>query len=358
MNEKKGNKNTTVIKPGTTDGSILGAMFKAYGGPFWFAGLLQIALNCLTFASPLLLNQLITYTVPGIAGPLWQGLVLTFALFLCTFLSSIFNGQYFLKTFVVGFRIRSGLISAIYRKSLRISSAAKKDTTVGEIVNLMAVDAQRFFELVSYLVSLNSEQLWHKFILNIFQHVLWSGPVVIGVAIWLLWEYLGIAVLAGLGVMLLMVPLSGVIAAKLRDLQIVQMKVKDERVKSMNEVLNGMKVLKLYAWEPSFEKLILGTREKEMVVLKKAALYNAGTYFVWSLAPFLVSLASYITFVLMGGILTPNVAFVSFALFNVLRFPMAMCKLFKCDNFRMVIHETFFFFCTVPMMIALVMQAL
>jgi ATP-binding cassette, subfamily C (CFTR/MRP), member 1 len=112
------------------------------------------------------------------------------------------------------------------------------------------------------------------------------------------------------------------------------MKVKDERVKSMNEVLNGMKVLKLYAWEPSFEKLIMGTREKEMGVLRKAALYNAGTYFVWSLAPFLVSLASYITFVLMGGVLTPNIAFVSLALFNILRFPMAMCKLHKYDNFQ------------------------
>lgn len=124
-----------------------------------------------------------------------------------------------------------------------------------------------------------------------------------------------------------MIPVSGVIAAKLRDLQVVQMKVKDERVKSMNEILNGMKVLKLYAWEPSFEKLVLGTREKEMIVLRKAALLNAGTYFVWSLAPFLVSLASYVTFVLLGGTLTPNIAFVSVALFNILRFPMAMCTL-------------------------------
>lgn len=151
-NDKKGKGSATPEKVGTTNGSILPAMVKAYGGPFWFAGLLQIALNCLTFAMPLLLNQLITYTSPKQPGPLWQGLVLVFGLFLTTFLSSLFNGQYFLKTFIVGFRIRSGLISAIYRKSLRISSAAKKDTTVGEVVNLMAVDAQRFFELVSYLV--------------------------------------------------------------------------------------------------------------------------------------------------------------------------------------------------------------
>lgn len=133
-------------------------MFKAFGGPFWFAGLLQLILNVLTFASPLLLNELILYIGPSIDenfnityGPLWQGLVYSFGFFLVTFLTSIFNGQYFWYTFVVGFRIRSALISAIYRKSLRISSVAKKDTTVGEIVNLMAVDAQRFFELVSYL---------------------------------------------------------------------------------------------------------------------------------------------------------------------------------------------------------------
>jgi ATP-binding cassette, subfamily C (CFTR/MRP), member 1 len=312
MKKEKGSGGIDSTSSKMTNGSILPAMTKAFGGPFWFAGLIQLILNVLTFASPLILNELILYTtrnpITGEMGPLWQGLVLTFGLFLVTFLSAIFNGQYFLNTFVVGFRIRSALISAIYRKSLRISSSAKKDTTVGEIVNLMAVDAQRFFELVSYL------------------HVLWSGPLVIAVAIYMLWQYLGYAVLSGLAVMILMVPVSGVIAGKLRDLQVVQMKVKDERVKSMNEILNGMKVLKLYAWEPSFEQLIFGTRDKEMTILKKTALLNAGTYFVWSLAPFLVSLASYITFVLMGGRLTPPVAFVTIALFNILRFPMAMCK--------------------------------
>jgi ATP-binding cassette, subfamily C (CFTR/MRP), member 1 len=47
--------------PKTTDGSILPAMIKAYGGPFWFAGILQIGLNLLTFATPLLLNELVIF---------------------------------------------------------------------------------------------------------------------------------------------------------------------------------------------------------------------------------------------------------------------------------------------------------
>lgn len=211
-------------------------------------------------------------------------------------------------TYLVGFRIRTALISSIYRKALKISSAAKKDITAGEIVNLMAVDAQRFYSLISYF------------------HILWSGLLVMGIAIWQLWNLLGIALVSGLLVTILTLPITAVTASKMRDLFHSQMEIKDERVKSMNEVLNGMKVLKLYAWEPSFEQQVLAVRQKEVDLLKKSAIFNAGIYFIWTLTPFLVTLASFVTFVLLGNTLTPTVAFVSLSLFNILRGPMAMCK--------------------------------
>lgn len=34
------------------------------------------------------------------------------------------------------------------------------------------------------------------------------------------------------------------------------MKYKDERLKLMTEILNGMKVIKFYAWENSMQKLV------------------------------------------------------------------------------------------------------
>jgi hypothetical protein len=49
----------------------------------------------------------------------------------------------------------------------------------------------------------------------------------------------------------------------------------------INEILNGIKVLKLYAWEPSFENLIGETREREISTLRKAAMLNAITEFQW-----------------------------------------------------------------------------
>lgn len=88
--------------------------------------------------------------------------------------------------------------------------------------------------------------------------------------------------------MIILIPVNGFIANKIKTLQIRQMKNKDERVKLMNEILSGIKVLKLYAWEPSFEDQVLKIREKEIKVLKEAAYLNAGTAFIWSCAPFLV----------------------------------------------------------------------
>ena len=54
---------------------------------------------------------------------------------------------YFIYRYAVGIRIRSSVISAIYRKSLRVSPSGKKDATTGEVVNLMSVDVQRIVDL-------------------------------------------------------------------------------------------------------------------------------------------------------------------------------------------------------------------
>lgn len=66
------------------------------------------------------------------------------------------------------------------------------------------------------------------------------------------------------------------------------MKSKDNRIKLMNEVLNGIKVLKLYAWELAFRDKVSQIREGELRVLKKAAYLAAVSTFTWVCAPFMV----------------------------------------------------------------------
>ena len=87
-------------------------------------------------------------------------------------------------------------------QSLKLNNEARKGTTVGQIVNLMSVDAQRFQDAPAYL------------------HMIWSAPFTIAVALYFLWMELGPSSLAGLAVMLLLAPINVVVAQKTRTLQV------------------------------------------------------------------------------------------------------------------------------------------
>lgn len=67
------------------------------------------------------------------------------------------------------------------------------------------------------------------------------------------------------------------------------MKLKDDRVKMISEVLGGMKVLKLYAWEQPFEDIIISKRLKEVLALRKSLFVEAFLVILFIVAPFFVS---------------------------------------------------------------------
>jgi ATP-binding cassette subfamily C (CFTR/MRP) protein 1 len=156
-------------------------------------------------------------------------------------------------------------------KSLRLSNLARKEVTVGEMVNLMQVNTQSFVELTAYL------------------NMIWSAPFQIIVCIAMLWQYLGVAALAGLGTMILFIPINAWLSNKSKVLQTQKLKFQDSRIKLLNEILNGIKVLKLYGWETSFQNIVNKIREKELLVLFKLSIYNVLINFCMGAASFLVS---------------------------------------------------------------------
>ena len=66
------------------------------------------------------------------------------------------------------------------------------------------------------------------------------------------------------------------------------MKLKDQRIKVMNEVLNGIKVLKLYAWENAFIDRLNDIREKELRCIRKKAIISTISSVLWTFVPILV----------------------------------------------------------------------
>ncbi|XP_041075965.1 ATP-binding cassette sub-family C member 3-like isoform X4 [Polyodon spathula] len=294
-------------KNDTKQPSFLKALLKAYGSYFLIGSVYKLMQDLISFVNPQLLNLLINFTEQKDV-PSWWGFALAFLMFFCALLQTIILHQHFQYCFVTGMRLRTAIIGAVYRKALVITNSAKRSSTVGEIVNLMSVDAQRFMDLTTFL------------------NLLWSAPLQIILALYFLWQKLGPSVLAGVAVMVLLIPLNAAIAMKTRAFQVEQMQYKDARIKLMSEILNGIKVLKLYAWENSFKEKVKQIREKELKVLRKSAYLGAVSIFAWTSAPFLVALTTFAVYVTVDdkNVLDAKKAFVSLSLFNILRFPLNM----------------------------------
>uniref|UniRef100_A0A8C0HFU4 Multidrug resistance-associated protein 1 n=1 Tax=Chelonoidis abingdonii TaxID=106734 RepID=A0A8C0HFU4_CHEAB len=279
-----------IVKPSQRNSapSLLKVLYKTFGPYFLMSFLFKACHDLMMFSGPEILKLLINF-VNDKDAPNWQGYLYTGLLFACACLQTLILHQYFHICFVTGMRLKTAVIGAVYRKALVITNSARKTSTVGEIVNLMSVDAQRFMDLTTYI------------------NMIWSAPLQVILALYLLWQNLGPSVLAGVAVMILLVPVNAVMAMKTKTYQVAHMKSKDNRIKLMNEILNGIKVLKLYAWELAFKEKVLGIRQEELKVLKKS-----------------VALSTFAVYVLVdkNNVLDAQKAFVSLALFNILRFPL------------------------------------
>jgi ATP-binding cassette subfamily C (CFTR/MRP) protein 1 len=134
----------------------------------------------------------------------------------------------------------------------------------------MAIDTSRILEFVQVI------------------NETWSAPLQIGIALYLLWAQLGVASLAGLAAMIFLIPINGYITGKMRFITSRLMSHKDKRIKLMNEILNGIKVLKLYAWEKSFDDQVMQKRNHEVKQLTTRAYFQGVMVYIFNSASFLV----------------------------------------------------------------------
>uniref|UniRef100_A0A8C7CTM8 ABC-type glutathione-S-conjugate transporter n=1 Tax=Oncorhynchus kisutch TaxID=8019 RepID=A0A8C7CTM8_ONCKI len=262
-------------------------------GPYFLTGTMCIIFHdFFMFAIPQVLSLLLGFMNEEDA-PLWKGYFYATLMFLLSCLQSLFNHQYMYTCFTVGMRVKTAVMGLVYRKSLVINSASRRTCTVGEIVNLVSADTQKLMDFVVYF------------------NAVWLAPIEIALCLFFLWQHLGPSALAGIATVILIFPLNGFIAKKRSKLQ-VQMKFMDGRIKLMNEILNGIKILKFYAWEKAFLEQVLGYREKELKALKNTI--------TWPIA-----FAMFGVYVLIDdkNVLDAQKVFVSMALINILKTPLS-----------------------------------
>ena len=210
--------------------------------------------------------------------------------------------------FIHGSRIRTSVIGCIYKKTFRLSTLSRQQSEIGTFTNMVAVNADMLASLVFYL------------------NYMWSAPLQIIISLIILWYNLGISTLAGFITLVLLIPLSVIVGNRIKKLQLIKHHFMDDRIKTMNEILSGIKVIKFYGWELSFSDLIEKVRSKELDYLKKIEAFSIVNKFLWNISPLLVTIVSFGFFILLNGgeKFTPNVVFVSISLFNIMRFPLSI----------------------------------
>ncbi|XP_075719658.1 ATP-binding cassette sub-family C member 10 [Rhinoderma darwinii] len=282
---------------------LLLLLHTCFGPHFYSLGLLKLVSCVLAFMGPVLLNLLVNFMETREAELSW-GVLYTIGLFTSGFLGALVQNQFMHQINKLMLSVRASVLTSVYQKSLRGEGTGLAKFSPGEVVNFMSTDSDRISNFCRSF------------------HELWGLPVQFSVTLYLLYQQVGIAFLGGLGLALVLVPLNKVIASRIMNNNKEMLKHKDARVKLVTELLSGMRVVKFYAWEEHFACQVTRLREQELRSLRAIKLLDAMCVYLWAALPVLISIITFITYVLLGHSLTAAKVFTSLALVGMLILPL------------------------------------
>lgn len=128
-----------------------------------------------------------------------------------------------------------------------------------------------------------------------FAHNMWVGPIQIAIGIALLIVNLGYSALVGLGVLILGFPIQFILVRMMFAQRKKGVKITDQRVRLTTEVLQGIRLIKFYAWEAFYMGQIATLREGEIRTVRKVAMARSGLIATMTFIPVLASILSFVS---------------------------------------------------------------
>ncbi|CAG9854876.1 unnamed protein product [Phyllotreta striolata] len=256
----------------------------------------------LKMSQPLLLGKLIEFYNPDQTTiSSLEGYLYSLCIVLSSFLYVLVCHWYHLSLQHLGMKIRIACCSLIYRKSLRLSKKALVNTTIGQMINLLSNDVNRFDNIFRYI------------------HYLWVGPLESLVIMYLIYEVSGFTGLSGFIILLLFIPFQmfmGKLTTNFRQKTAVKT---DERVLLMSEIICGIQVIKMYTWEKAFSQLVENVRNSEINQIRLLsyirALHMSFNKFITRAAVFLCI----IVYTYKGNKLNAGYVYVISSFYNILK---------------------------------------
>lgn len=255
-----------------------------------------------TLATPLLVYRLVAFVSEAAHGhsSLAQGISAGLLLCLCSGLTGLLqhHGFHICLRMVQG--IVCGLNMRIFQHSLRLSRKSRFKRPTGDIVNLMGTDsdtiASASFDLVEII----------------------TRSFIISVASLMLIYLLGWAGLIGLGTLFIVYPLSKRVVRTFVAIDDELMRHRDTRVSLVTQILNGIRIVKFFAWEPRMHAEVQASRSREIEAQRRLFRNNALSYAIYSLGGLFIGLISFLSAIVMGRELDAPTIFASLTIFGLL----------------------------------------
>ncbi|KAF5303186.1 hypothetical protein FQA39_LY10099 [Lamprigera yunnana] len=283
--------------------SLCKAILRTFGVELVLVGMVY-AFNQLfmRMAQPLALSQLMKYysadknLVTKNEALMYSGLIVG-----SNFINILLTHNYVLCLQHLGMKLRVACCSLIYRKTLKLNVNSVNGSAIGQTINLLSNDVNRCDRAALHF------------------HTLWVCPVQAVMTILVLYYILGLTSSIGVFVMLMFVPCQMILAKKTSDLRFKTAVTTDKRIRTMNEIISGIQVIKVYAWENHFIKIVKTIRRLEIRYIRANTFIKG---IMISIQLFITKFSIFLTvlvYVLTGNHLQADYVFVATAFYDILK---------------------------------------
>jgi ATP-binding cassette subfamily C (CFTR/MRP) protein 4 len=170
---------------------------------------------------------------------------LTYAFLICLAISinCVIHHPFFLYANMTGLRMRVSLAGLVYKKSFRLNTIGMDNSASGQLTNIISTDCARVESCI------------------LFSPYIFIAPVELVVVVCLLVNVVHWSMLTGLLVIALALPFQSLLGKVFDNLRRTTSRNCDKRINLLNEVLSGIKIIKMYCWEEPFKKMVESLRK-------------------------------------------------------------------------------------------------
>ncbi|XP_061388505.1 probable multidrug resistance-associated protein lethal(2)03659 [Musca vetustissima] len=281
--------------------SVARLIARAYGSVFIPLGIPVSICESLSKAlQPLFLGGLVSYFATGQTSISKENAYMfAIGIVVCCIMRVMLLHPYVYYLFNLGTKIRLGLSGLMYRKCLKLPKSAASDRLRARAINILSNDLSSFDYALSFL------------------HDVWKGPAESLLIGYLMYKEIGLSAIIGVAFMLSFIPLQGWAAKNAAYYRQKTAEQTDLRVKLMNEIIQGIQVIKMYAWEKSFAKVVEEVRRKEVKAIRGTSFIHATLCCSSMISPLSVFLAL-VSYVYMGDTLTAKRVYTVSSYFSML----------------------------------------